>query len=42
MLLRHPKLGLKVMDQTVLNIDFAQTALDFAGVSAHPGMQGRS
>lgn len=44
MLLRYPKLGLKgkVMDDMVLNLDFAQTALDFAGVAADAGMQGRS
>ncbi len=44
LLLRYPKLGLKgkAMDQMVLNLDFAQTALDFAGVAADPGMQGRS
>lgn len=44
MLLRYPKLGLKgkVMDDVVLNLDFAQTALDFAGLPANAGMQGRS
>jgi arylsulfatase A-like enzyme len=29
-------------DATALNIDFAQTFLDYAGVPAHPRMQGRS
>lgn len=44
MLLRYPKLGLKgkVLDQMVLNIDFAATALDFAGEPVHPQIQGRS
>jgi arylsulfatase A-like enzyme len=44
LLLRYPKLGLKgkVVDETVLNIDFAPTALDFAGEPVHPRMQGRS
>ena len=44
LLLRYPKLGLKgkVMDQTVLNLDFAETVLDFAGVPIPSQMQGRS
>jgi len=44
LLIRYPKLGIKgkVLDQMVLNLDFAQTALDFANVPATPQMQGRS
>jgi arylsulfatase A-like enzyme len=44
LLLRYPKLGLKgkVVDDMVLNIDFAPTALDFASEPVHPLMQGRS
>lgn len=44
LLLRYPKLGLKgkVVDEMVLNIDFAPTALDFAGEPVHSRMQGHS
>lgn len=44
LLLRYPKLGLKgkVVNEMVLNIDFAPTALDFANEPVHPRMQGRS
>lgn len=44
MVFRYPKLGLKdkTMDQMVLNIDLAETVLDFAGVAPAPKMQGRS
>jgi arylsulfatase A-like enzyme len=31
-----------VCDDIVLNVDFAQTFLELAGVDAHPRMQGRS
>ncbi|NUR24834.1 MAG: sulfatase [Catenulispora sp.] len=31
-----------VSDALVVNVDFAQTLLDFAGLEAHPRMQGRS
>jgi len=41
---RCPWLGRagRVIDEMVLNIDFAPTALDLAGVPLHPRMQGRS
>ena len=44
LLLRYPKIGLKgkVVDEMVLNIDFAPTALDFASEPVHPRMQGSS
>ncbi|MDQ4007197.1 MAG: sulfatase [Actinomycetota bacterium] len=44
LVVRYPRLvppGL-VNDALVLNVDFAQTFLDLAGVPAHPRMQGRS
>lgn len=45
-LVRYPVLGTaargRVVDEMVLNIDLAQTLLDFAGVPAHQEMQGRS
>jgi arylsulfatase A-like enzyme len=44
LLVRYPKLGLKgvVVDEPVLNIDLAQTLIDYAGGSAPKEMQGRS
>lgn len=45
MLLRYPKLGLKggaVVDESVLNIDFAPTLIDFAGLPVPASMQGHS
>ncbi len=46
LLVRHPTLGAKargrVVDEMVLNLDLAQTLLDFAGVRAPQNMQGRS
>jgi len=45
-LVRHPMLGAKargrVVDEMVLNLDLAQSLLDFAGVRAPSQMQGRS
>ncbi len=45
-LVRNPMLGAKargrVVDEMVLNLDLAQTLLDFAGVRAPQNMQGRS
>jgi arylsulfatase A-like enzyme len=45
-LVRYPALGEaarnKVVDEMVLNVDTAQTFLDFAGVQTPPEMQGRS
>ncbi|HVV00763.1 MAG TPA: sulfatase [Verrucomicrobiae bacterium] len=44
LLLRYPPLGRKgvVVDETVLNIDLAETFLDYAGVQPPKEMQGRS
>jgi len=46
LLVRYPALGAeargRVVDDMVLNLDLAQTLLDFAGVQAAPDMQGRS
>lgn len=44
LLVRCPWLGRagRVIDDIALNIDFAPTALDLAGVPLHPRMQGRS
>ncbi len=44
MLLRYPKLGKKgvTMDEPVLNIDLAQTFIDYAGLKASKEMQGMS
>jgi len=44
LLLRYPKLGLKgvAIDEPVLNLDLAQTLIDYAGVSVPKEMQGRS
>ena len=44
LLLRYPKLGLKgvVVEEPVLNIDFAPTLIDFAGLRVPRKMQGRS
>jgi arylsulfatase A-like enzyme len=46
LLVRYPALGAKargrVADEMVLNLDLAQTLLDFAGVPAPKEMQGRS
>jgi arylsulfatase A-like enzyme len=44
LLVRYPPLvpPSTVSDALVLNVDFAQTFLDLAGVPAHPRMQGRS
>jgi len=44
LVLRYPRLVGRgsVSDALVLNVDFAQTLLDLAGVEAHPRMQGRS
>src|SRR6185369_16018786 len=45
-LVRYPALGAaargRVVDEMVLNLDLAQTLLDFAGVAAPREMQGRS
>jgi len=45
-LVRYPALGAaargRVVDEMVLNLDLAQTLLDFAGVAAPKEMQGRS
>lgn len=45
-LVRYPSLGAKargrVVDEMVLNLDLAQTLLDFAGVRGPGDMQGRS
>jgi len=45
-LVRYPALGAaargRVVEEMVLNLDLAQTLLDFAGVSAPADMQGRS
>jgi len=44
LLARYPRLGTAghVSDEMVMNIDFAPTILDFAGVPIPEGMQGRS
>jgi arylsulfatase A-like enzyme len=44
LLVRYPALAAagSTSDAIVLNVDFAQTILDLAGVPAHPRMQGRS
>jgi arylsulfatase A-like enzyme len=44
LLVRYPKLGLKgvVMDEPVLNIDLAETLIDYAGLKAPKEMQGLS
>jgi arylsulfatase A-like enzyme len=44
LLLRYPRLGIKgaVVDEPVLNIDLAQTLIDYAGLAAPKEMQGRS
>lgn len=44
MLLRYPRMGVKgkTIDDLVLNIDLAPTALDLAGAPTAPSMQGRS
>ena len=44
LVLRYPRLVGRgsVSDALVLNVDFAQTLLDLAGVDPHPRMQGRS
>lgn len=44
LLLRYPRLGLRgrTIDRMVLNVDFAPTLLDYAGVAVPRAMQGRS
>ena len=44
LLVRYPRLGVaaKVEDRMVMNIDYAPTILDFAGVPIPEGMQGKS
>jgi arylsulfatase A-like enzyme len=44
LLLRYPRLGVKgkSVDAMVLNVDFAPTALDYAGVEVPKAMHGRS
>ena len=41
---RYPRLGVEghVAGEMVMNVDFAPTILDFAGLPSPPGMQGRS
>jgi arylsulfatase A-like enzyme len=44
LLLRYPKLGMKgvVIDEPVLNLDLAETFIDYAGLQVPKGMQGLS